>query len=85
MEFVSSEDANADLLPGARRQDAGATDVLVTLSRVNVELDDDFEAFFKFALFRDLSGGRENLRSLVLLRSVDLGGSRTLLVLCTFL
>jgi hypothetical protein len=42
------------LFAGTCGQDTRATDVLVALSRVDIESDDSLNALFEFTLFRDL-------------------------------
>lgn len=76
MELFASEDADLDLFACAGGEDAGATNVLVTLGRVHIQLDNDFEALVELALFRDVLGALENLLSVVLGFLLCLGSSR---------
>ena len=67
MELFPSKNADSGLFSSARRQDAGASDVLITLCRVNIQLNNNFEALFELPLHRDFFGLRENLHWIMLL------------------
>ena len=55
MELGAREHAYLDFLSSTCRQDASATDVLITLSRVNIELNLDFKTLDKVTLLRDFA------------------------------
>lgn len=66
MEFFSSKDTNLDILAGASWQNACTSHILVTLSGVNIELDDHLEGLLKFAFLRDSARSLENFSCLIL-------------------
>ena len=72
MELFACEDADSDFFSCSGGENASATNILVTLGRVNVQLDDHFEALFEFAFFGNFSCNAEDLSCVVLLLSVDL-------------
>ena len=55
MQFSACEHADPDFLASTCRQYAGATDVLITLCRVNIELNLDFNTLDKVALLGNFS------------------------------
>ena len=55
MQFSACEHADPDFLASTCRQHAGATDVLITLCWVNIELYLDFKTLDKFALLGNFS------------------------------
>lgn len=65
VELLAGKHAHLDFLTSASGQDAGATDVLVTLGRINVQLDDKLDAFHKFALFGDFFRPLKDLLTLL--------------------
>ena len=74
-ELICCEDAHFDFLPGASWEDAGATDVLVTLGWVNVQLDNQLKRFFKLTFARNLFDLLENLgRSVLVLKWIRAAG-----------
>ena len=85
MELFASKHAHFDLLARAGGEDAGTTNVLVTLSRVDIELDDHFEAFNALALFGNTFHCFKDLRCRILALQVDHSGTFLLLDLLTLL
>ena len=61
MEFGACEHADPYFLACTCRQHAGATDVLITLCRVNIELNLNFKTLDKLALLRNFAHFREDL------------------------
>ena len=53
MELFAGEDTDSDFLASTSWQDASTADVLVTLGRIDVQLDDHFDTFDELALFGD--------------------------------
>ena len=51
MKLWICKDSNFDFLACASWQYASASNILITLSRINVELDDELQRFLKLALF----------------------------------
>ena len=62
MELGACEHADLDFLSSTCRQYAGATDVLVTLCRVNIELNLDFNTLDKVALLGNCNLGMRGLQ-----------------------
>lgn len=68
MELFAGENADFDLLTGSRWKNASASNILVTLCRVHIELDDYLKAFVELSFLGNGAHRRENLISLVDLR-----------------
>ena len=63
MELLTRKDTDSDILTSTCRQNASAPDVLITLSRVYIQFDYDFEAFLKFPLLRHFFSMLEDISS----------------------
>ena len=62
MKLIASKHTNFDSLASASREQASATDVLITLCWVDVQLDNDFEGLCEFSLLRNFLCSCEDLR-----------------------
>ena len=62
MELGACEHADLDFLSSTCWQYAGATDVLITLRRVNIELNLNFETLDELALLRNFAHFLDDLR-----------------------
>lgn len=59
VELFVCENTNLDFLTRATRQDASASDVLITLGRVHIQLKNEFHTLWELALLRHLTQLRE--------------------------
>ena len=63
MEFLVGEHAHFHLFANASREDASATNVLVTEGRVHIQFENDLEGFVEAATLGDLTILGEHLRN----------------------